>query len=192
MWGAQVPTRHPRPLRQVARGFRADAAASRDMYLRPGALGPPFTPRWRSPNCSVAVFFPEGLLCLTRPDGRRGLLVLATSRVAGGKGALVQHRPEQKFQLGCILLLRLLAGAVTPGLTQAPHPCCWAPSGSFLMITCNILPQTVSTRTGGYSVRAPVHPSRGGRLLRGGQAAGVPGAAGPERLSAVTRWRVAP
>lgn len=33
-------------------------------------------------------------LCLVRADGRRGLLFLAPSRVAGGSGALVQHRPE--------------------------------------------------------------------------------------------------
>lgn len=56
-----------------------------------------------------------------RADGGRGLLLLARSRVAGGKGALVQHRPEQKFQLGGILPAPLPAGA-EPGEGGAAPP----------------------------------------------------------------------
>ncbi|XP_059881829.1 dol-P-Man:Man(7)GlcNAc(2)-PP-Dol alpha-1,6-mannosyltransferase isoform X1 [Delphinus delphis] len=58
---------------------------------------------------------------LLRADGGRGLLFLALPRMARRKGALVQHRPEQKFQLGHLAaaLVLLLGPAARPGLQPA-------------------------------------------------------------------------
>lgn len=89
--------------RAVAPGCRAGRAASR------GPL--PVT----ASGAAHALLSRSSFL---RTDSGRGLLFLALPRVARREGALVQHRPEQEFPLGRILLLaqskELLSAAPAP------------------------------------------------------------------------------
>lgn len=90
----------------VSSGFCAAGAALWDVSHEGEASGVVAAPAAGRSSLG-AVCFPEELgsafFCFTRPDSRGGLLFLAVSCMAGRKGALVQHRPEQKFQLGGIL-----------------------------------------------------------------------------------------